>query len=204
MSPPNGNGGTSQGSPNELHSSGVVFQRFANGIAGMAQTPVLQANGGSARASLRANDAALGASTTDFQTHLSDASNALLSFLIAAEPQFADAATDLFDSAGDFATADNQVPANAAVVGTTPDGIVVSSTDGLSGRDYYWKDREGHVYHEHLDGISSPAQLPPGLATPTQGPPSPSPGTAPQAPTPSAPTPPTAASSTPTPSATRS
>jgi hypothetical protein len=123
-------------------------------VTGVAQTNTLQSGGQFELQSLAADDVNLGASTTSLQSNMGNLARAFLEVLIAAAPQLADAAVDLFDCANAFAAADTPIPADAKPAGNGT--WIVPSSEGTEATVYY-ADDEGHVVVEHDVPIASPS-----------------------------------------------
>lgn len=171
-------GGVSAAEPAALRTAGAQFRVLTNAVTGISDTANLQSGGQFEQQMLTADDANLGASTTSFQTDMGHLSRALLEALIAAAPQLADAAVDLFDVAGAFVSADTAIPANATPYGNNtwivPDstGKSAPSMDDASHATVYYRDSEGHVVVKGdvpINSLPAPPQ-PRSVPTSTPGP----------------------------------
>jgi hypothetical protein len=154
-----GGGGTAEATPSELQRAGDGFKALSNACGGMAETGDLQSGG---QVELAAVQFTGGGSSelvlpAGFTHAIEAVTQGFLGVLISAHQQFADAAMDLYQVAGDFRTADSQIPSDARPLGPVvglPPGVTACQTP--TGQTYF-RDRQGTVVGDPgAQGVNNP------------------------------------------------
>ena len=146
-----GNAGTVKATPAELQKAGQGFQTLSNACGEMAQSEDLKSGGALELEVLQFPGGAgqMFALPSGLKDDIQTVTQGVLGVLVSAQQQFADAAMDLFQVAGDFHTADTVIPSGARPMPNAlgvPKGIatyVYMAPDGTE--HFYYKDSSGTV-----------------------------------------------------------
>ena len=161
-----GSEGTSSATPSTLQAAGDALKAASNACAALAGTPDIQ-DGGAAE--IKA--ACLPTDTHGTLAHdIEGLVEAYLGVLVSGQVNFADAALDLYQVAGDFKTADTALPKGAEKLPPLPgyNGVAAYTVRLPNGsRATYYKDSSGQVERveggqAQMPGETYQAQPPPG------------------------------------------
>jgi hypothetical protein len=140
--------GTSAAIPADLQKAGRAQQNLSNVTGGILETPDLPAGGDLEVEAVQfpGEDGDGFGLPSCFTNAVKEVTQGYLGVLLNCRQQFADAAVDLMQVAGDFHTADHTIPAGVVRVPDPPSWVPKGVTvyEGKNG-EYYYKDSNGTV-----------------------------------------------------------
>jgi hypothetical protein len=157
--------GTSSAVPADLQMAGRAFQNLSNVCGHILETPDLQAGGEAELAAAQFSGGPAGqfGLPSCFTNAVKEVTQGYLGVLLNCRQQFADAAVDLMQMAGDFHTADHTIPAGSTRVQDPltwmPKGVTVYLAK--NGDYYYYKDSNGTVVRVPVEHAGKVAGVPP-------------------------------------------
>ena len=141
------NAGTVKATPVELQKAGHGFQTLSNACGGMTQSEDLKSGGALELEVLQFPGGQMFALPSSLKDDIQTVTQGVLGVLVSAQQQFADAAMDLFQVAGDFHTADTVIPSGARQVPNQP-GV----PNGVTTYVYQARDGTQHNYYRDSNG----------------------------------------------------